>query len=32
MTDIELASDEEGQPNLFRYMHYVSRLDLGQLL
>ena len=33
MTDIEhIASDEEGQINLFRYMHYVFWLDLGQLL
>ena len=33
MTDIgRVASDEEGQIDLFRYMHYVFWLDLGQLL
>ena len=33
VTDIgRVASDEEGQIDLFRYMHYVFWLDLGQLL
>ena len=29
---IQVASDEEGEIDLFRYMHYVFWFDLGQLL